>query len=79
MTDGTMRVTRRNVLRGLTASVGLLNMPAIVMRASADVEPPPLRRGEILLDPNFSLLSPTTPFLVGIRPHREGGAAPESP
>jgi hypothetical protein len=68
-----MRVTRRGVLQGLTASVGLLNMPAIVIRASADAEPPPLRRGEILPDPDFSLLSPTTPFIVGIRPHRVGG------
>ena len=73
MRDGTMRVTRRGVLQGLTASVGLLNMPAIVIRASADAEPPPLRRGEILPDPDFSLLSPTTPFIVGIRPHRVGG------
>ena len=53
--------------------MGLLNMPAIVIRASADAEPPPLRPGEILPDPDFSLLSPTTPFVVGIRPHREGG------
>jgi hypothetical protein len=68
-----MRVTRRGVLQGLTASVGLLNVPAIVIRASADAEPPPLRPGEILPDPDFSLLSPTTPFVVGIRPHREGG------
>jgi len=68
-----MRVTRRGVLQGLTASVGLLNMPAIVIRASVDAEPPPLRRGEILPDPDFSLLSPTTPFIVGIRPHRVGG------
>jgi len=35
-------------------------MPAIVIRASADAEPSPLRRGEILPDPDFSLLSPTT-------------------
>ena len=68
-----MRVTRRSVLQGLTASVSLLNMPAIVIRASADAEPPPLRRGEILPDPDFSLLSSTTPFIVGIRPHRVGG------
>jgi D-amino-acid oxidase len=69
-----MHVTRRGVLQGLTASVGLLNMPAIVIRASAEAQPPPpLRSGEILPDPDFSLLSPTTPFIVGIRPHRVGG------
>ena len=51
-----MGVTRRSVLQGLTASVGLLNMPAIVIPASADVEPPPLRGREILPDPDFSLL-----------------------
>ena len=73
MRDETMRVTRRGVLQGLTASVGLLNMPAIVIRASAETQPPPLRPREILPDPDFSLLSPTTPFIVGIRPHRLGG------
>src|SRR6476646_4077110 len=73
MRDGTMLVTRRGVLQGLTASVGLLNMPAIMIRASADVEPPPLRTGEILPDPDFSLLRPTTASMVGIRPHRVGG------
>jgi len=46
--------------------VGLLNIPAIVIPASADVEPPPLRRGEILPDPDFSLLSPTTPFIAWV-------------
>jgi glycine/D-amino acid oxidase-like deaminating enzyme len=51
-------------------------MPAIVSRTFAeiaDVTPPPLRRGEILPDPDFSLLRPTSPYLIGIRPHREGG------
>ena len=56
MRDGTMHVTRRGVLQGLTASVGLLNMPAIVIRASAEAQPPPLRPGEMLPDPDFSLL-----------------------
>lgn len=77
MTDGIMRVTRRSILQGLSASVGLLTMPAIVSRAYADEEPPHLRRGEILPDPDFSLLSPRTPFLVGIRPHRRGGVCLE--
>ena len=48
-------------------------MPAVVIGASADVEPSRLRRGEILPDPDFSRLSPTRPFVIGIRPHREGG------
>ena len=56
MRDETMRVTRRGVLQGLTAQVGLLNMPAIVIRASAEAQPPPLRPGEMLPDPDFSLL-----------------------
>jgi D-amino-acid oxidase len=68
-----MHVTRRSILKGLAASGGLLNIAAIALRASADAAPPALRLGEILPDPDFSLLSPTTPFVVGIRPHREGG------
>ena len=68
-----MRITRRSVIQGLTASASLLNIPAVVIRASADVEPSRLRQGEILPDPDFSLLSPTRPFVIGIRPHREGG------
>ena len=32
-----------------------------------------LRGGEILPDPDFSLLWPKNPYLIGIRPHREGG------
>ena len=49
-----------------------MNMPSIVLRA-ADAEPTRLRHGEILPDPDFSLLRRTTPFVVGIRPHRKGG------
>jgi hypothetical protein len=60
------------MLQGATASVGLLSMPGAVTRAFAD-DPAPLRAGEILPDPDFSLLRATTPYLVGIRPHREGG------
>jgi D-amino-acid oxidase len=51
-------------------------MPAIATRDSADVAdlvPRPLRSGEILPNPDFSLLNPTNPYVVGIRPHREGG------
>ena len=71
-----MPITRRRILQGATASVGLLSIPAIVTRSFADVAdfvPPPLRRREILPNPNFTLLEPTKPYLVGIRPHREGG------
>jgi hypothetical protein len=51
-------------------------MPAILGRAAAEAgnsESLPLRGGEILPDPNFSLLRRTDPCLIGIRPHREGG------
>src|SRR5438105_3699550 len=65
-------MTRRQIFGGATASVALLSMPAIVTRSLADVAAP-LRSGEILPEPNFSLLRRTTPYVVGIRPHREGG------
>src|SRR5262245_39066205 len=72
-----MSVTRRRMLQGsATAAAGLLSVPAIVTRAfaeAADVVAAPLRAGEILPDPNFSLLDPTSPYRVGVRPHREGG------
>jgi D-amino-acid oxidase len=71
-----MPITRRHMLQGATATAGLLSIPAIVTRTFADVAdavPLPLRSGEILPDPNFSLLDPTAPYRVGVRPHREGG------
>ena len=71
-----MPMSRRRVLQGAAASVGLLNMPAIAARTFAGVAnlvPPPLRPWETLPNPDFSLLRPTNPFLVGIRPHRVGG------
>ncbi len=72
-----MPITRRRLLGGATAWVGLLSAPAIVTRTfAAVIDPvpsPPLRSGEILPDPDFSLLHPANPYLVGIRPHREGG------
>lgn len=67
-----MPLTRRQLLGGAAASLGLLGAPAVVGRAFA-AEPAPLRGGEILPDPDFSLLRPRSPYLVGIRPHREGG------
>ena len=49
-------------------------MPATVTRSLADDHPAaPLRAGEILPDPDFSLLRASDAYLVGIRPHREGG------
>jgi D-amino-acid oxidase len=49
-------------------------MPAAVTRSLADDHPAArLRGGEILPDPNFSLLRASDAYLVGIRPHREGG------
>jgi D-amino-acid oxidase len=69
-----MALTRRQILQGATASASLLSMPAVVTRTLADAfAPAPLRSGEMLPDPDFSLLRPTDPYLVGIRPHREGG------
>jgi hypothetical protein len=67
-------LTRRQLLQRATASVGLLAMPAAVTRSLADDHPAaPLRAGEILPDPDFSLLRASDAYLVGIRPHREGG------
>src|SRR5262245_1836369 len=68
-----MPISRRNFLQGATASVALLAAPAVVTRAFDDAAAPPLRSGEILPNPDFSLLRATDPYLVGIRPHREGG------
>jgi D-amino-acid oxidase len=49
-------------------------MPAVATRSLANDHPAaPLRAGEILPDPDFSLLRPSDAYLVGIRPHREGG------
>jgi D-amino-acid oxidase len=42
-------------------------------RSLADDYPRALRDGEILPDPDFSLLRARDAYLVGIRPHREGG------
>jgi D-amino-acid oxidase len=67
-------LTRRQLLQGATASVGLLAMPAVVTRSLAEEHPAaPLRAGEVLPDPDFSLLRASDAYLVGIRPHREGG------
>jgi glycine/D-amino acid oxidase-like deaminating enzyme len=51
-------------------------MPAILGFAAAqagNLDSLPLRDGDILPDPDFSLLRPKDPYLIGIRPHRAGG------
>jgi hypothetical protein len=71
-----MPITRRGVLGGVIASAGLVCAPAIVTRRFAAVggpAPSALRSGEILPDPDFSLLMPAASRLVGVRPHRAGG------
>jgi hypothetical protein len=71
-----MPISRRRLLQGATASIGLLSMPAVVRRSWAEVAElaaPALRRGETLPNPDFSLLRPPNPYVVGIRPHRLGG------
>jgi D-amino-acid oxidase len=71
-----MPISRRRLLRGATAIAGQLSMPAIlapILAAATDADPASLRAGEILPDPDFSLLRPANPYIIGIRPHREGG------
>jgi D-amino-acid oxidase len=71
-----MPITRRRLLEATAAtSVGFLSLPSIATRTMADVanELPSLRHGEVLPDPDFSLLKPTGTYLVGVRPHRRGG------
>jgi glycine/D-amino acid oxidase-like deaminating enzyme len=71
-----MPLSRRGLLHGAAAIVAQLSIPAIIGRALAqagDAEAPPLRGGEILPDPDFSLLRRTEPYIIGVRPHREGG------
>src|SRR5262249_3936423 len=67
-----MAVTRRQMLQAATAYAGLLSMPAVVTRGFAQAAAR-LRAGEILPDPDFSLLRRNEPYVVGIRPHRAGG------
>src|SRR5262249_32596600 len=72
----TLPLTRRQVFGGTAASAAVLSMPAIVTRSLANVTElaaAPLRSGEMLPEPDFSVLRPTDPYVVGIRPFREGG------
>src|ERR1700704_3594875 len=70
-----MTSTRRQVICGAAAAVGLLGMPAIVR---GDERPAgdgfaPLRGGEILPTPNFAQLRRDAQFVAGVRPHRKHG------
>ena len=69
-------LSRRRLLQAATALAVKVSMPAVLGRAAAQAgnsDNLPLRGGEILPDPNFSLLRPKDAYLIGIRPHREGG------
>lgn len=60
-------LSRRGFLQGAaTAAVGL-SLPA---RAAGATN---LRGGEILPDPDFSALRESSPYVIGVRPHRKGG------
>ena len=70
-------LSRRRLLQATAALSVKVSMPAILGRAAAQAggsDSLPLRGGEILPDPDFSLLRPKHPYLIGIRPHRVGGA-----
>ena len=78
LTSDLMTVTRRRMLRGAAAAAGLLWMPAIARRSSAQPAGdgvPALRGGETLGAPDFTLLRKHAPYLAGVRPHRKGGVA----
>ena len=68
-------LSRRRILQAATAAAVKVSMPTILGAAAqpSDTDRLPLRGGEILPDPDFSLLRPKDPNLIGVRPHREGG------
>ena len=71
-----MLLSRRRLLQGAAAIAAQASTPAILVPTAAHSAVPNascLRGGEILPDPDFSLLHPTEPNIIGIRPHREGG------
>jgi hypothetical protein len=71
----------RRLLQATAALSVKVSMPAILGRAAVQAggsDSLPLRGGEILPDPDFSLLSPKHPYLIGIRPHRVGGVRLET-
>jgi len=65
---GMTPLSRRALLRGAAAVSG-----ALAVRGLAAPELPHLRNGELLPDPDFSLLRKSQPYLIGVRPHRKGG------
>jgi D-amino-acid oxidase len=64
-------VDRRRLLTGAAAGAGLLLFPPLA-RGRPDALTN-LRGGEILPDPDFSLLRDKDPYLIGIRPYRTKG------
>jgi D-amino-acid oxidase len=66
-----MLSSRRGLLQGAAAIAGQALTSAIAKDADTNFRP--LRGGEILPAPDFSLLRSKDPYLIGIRPHREGG------
>jgi hypothetical protein len=71
-----MLLSRRRLLHGAAAIAAQASAPAIPSPMAAHSAAPDassLRGGEILPDPDFSLLHLTEPNIIGIRPHREGG------
>ncbi|HEV2957757.1 MAG TPA: FAD-dependent oxidoreductase [Xanthobacteraceae bacterium] len=69
-----MPATRRDIVRGLAASAGVLCAPAAIRRSIAQsVQPGSLRGAEILPAPDFARLRKTAWFVAGVRPHRTGG------
>ena len=71
-----MLLSRRRLLHGAAAIAAQASAPAILIPIAAHSAAPDassLRGGEILPDPDFSLLHPADSTIIGIRPHREGG------
>lgn len=66
-----MPFSRRRFLQGAAAVASGAALPAFAAPLGH------LRNGEILPSPDFSLLRETSPYVIGIRPHRKGGARVE--
>jgi D-amino-acid oxidase len=69
-------LTRRQLISAAATNAGLLCLPAIFTRANAEStaeNASPLRGGEILRTPDFTLLRKQAPYVAGVRPHRKGG------
>ena len=71
-----MTITRRRFLQGAASVAGASALPASAQPAASPSPTPDagqLRGGEILPNPDFSLVRESDPYLIGIRPHRKGG------